>query len=203
MRVMVVVKATAESETGVLPDDPSMFIEMGKFNDELIAAGIMVDGGGLKASSYGKRLSFEGKKATIIDGPFDFNNPTDRAKLNVFRGTLFAPGNVERDASAYVAYLDGLKVTNRKAKVGVAGYCMGGPMTMMAAATLPDRIGAGASFHGGGLVTSLPNSPHLLVPRMKAQFYFGVAMNDDQKEPEAKTRLAEAFNAAVSAAAAA
>lgn len=70
MRVMVVVKATTQSETGVLPDDPSMFIEMGKFNDELIAAGIMIDGGGLKASSYGKRLSFEGKKATIIDGPF-------------------------------------------------------------------------------------------------------------------------------------
>ena len=66
----------------------------------------------------------------------------------------------------------------------------------MAAATLPDRIGAGASFHGGGLVTDLPGSPHLLVPKMKAQFYFGVAMNDDQKQPDAKTRLAEAFTAA-------
>jgi len=136
------------------------------------------------------------RKAPIIDGPFDFNNPTDRAKLNVFRGTLFGPGNVERDSTAYVAYLDGLKVTNRKAKVGVAGYCMGGPMTMLAAATCPERIGAGASFHGGGLATSLPSSPHLLVPKMKAQFYFGIAMNDDQKEPDAKTRLSEAFMAA-------
>ena len=70
MRVLVAVKATAESETGKLPDDPSMFIEMGKFNDELIAAGIMVDGAGLKASSYGKRLAFSGGKATITDGPF-------------------------------------------------------------------------------------------------------------------------------------
>ena len=70
MRVLVAVKATPESETGVLPDDPSMFIEMGKFNDELIAAGIMLDGAGLKASSYGKRLTFIGKKATVIDGPF-------------------------------------------------------------------------------------------------------------------------------------
>jgi hypothetical protein len=70
MRVMVVVKATPQSETGVLPDDPSMFIEMGKFNDELIAAGIMLDGAGLKASSNGKRLTFHGKKATVIDGPF-------------------------------------------------------------------------------------------------------------------------------------
>jgi len=70
MRVMVVVKATAQSETGVLPEDPSMFIEMGKFNDELIAAGIMLDGAGLKASSNGKRLTFRDKKATIVDGPF-------------------------------------------------------------------------------------------------------------------------------------
>lgn len=70
MRVMVVVKATPQSETGVMPDDPSMFIEMGKFNDELIAAGVMLDGAGLKASSNGKRLTFHGKKATVTDGPF-------------------------------------------------------------------------------------------------------------------------------------
>jgi hypothetical protein len=70
MRVMVVVKATSQSETGVLPEDPSMFIEMGKFNDELIAAGVMLDGAGLKASSNGKRLTFQGKKAAVIDGPF-------------------------------------------------------------------------------------------------------------------------------------
>jgi len=70
MRVMVVVKATPQSETGVLPEDPSMFIEMGKFNDELIAAGIMLDGAGLKASSNGKRLTFKGKKAAVTDGPF-------------------------------------------------------------------------------------------------------------------------------------
>ena len=70
MRVMVVVKATPQSETGVMPDDPSMFIEMGKFNDELIAAGVMLDGAGLKASSNGKRLTFKGKKATVTDGPF-------------------------------------------------------------------------------------------------------------------------------------
>jgi len=70
MRVMVVVKATAQSETGVMPEDPSMFIEMGKFNDELIAAGVMLDGAGLKASSNGKRLTFQGRKATVTDGPF-------------------------------------------------------------------------------------------------------------------------------------
>jgi hypothetical protein len=70
MRVLVDVKATPQSECGVMPEDPSMFIEMGKFNNELIAAGVMVDGAGLKASSYGKRLTFAGKKPTIVDGPF-------------------------------------------------------------------------------------------------------------------------------------
>jgi hypothetical protein len=70
MRVLVVVKATPQSESGVMPEDPSMFIEMGKFNDELIAAGVMVDGAGLKPSSHGKRLAFKGRKPMIIDGPF-------------------------------------------------------------------------------------------------------------------------------------
>ena len=80
--------------------------------------------------------------------------------------------------------------------ISAVGYCMGGPMTMQAAAANPDRIGAGASFHGGGLVTDKPESPHLLVPKMKAQFYFGIAMNDDQRQPDAKTKLDEAFKAA-------
>jgi carboxymethylenebutenolidase len=69
-------------------------------------------------------------------------------------------------------------------------------MTMQAAAALPERIGAGASFHGGGLVTDKPDSPHLLVPKMKAQYYFGVAANDDERQPDAKTKLDEAFRAA-------
>jgi carboxymethylenebutenolidase len=66
-------------------------------------------------------------------------------------------------------------------------------MTMQAAAAVPLRIGAGASFHGGGLVTDKPDSPHLLVPKINAQYYFGVAANDDAKQPEAKTVLADAF----------
>ena len=69
-------------------------------------------------------------------------------------------------------------------------------MTLRAAAALPDRIGAGASFHGGGLVTDKPDSPHLLVPRIKASYYFGIAANDDANEPEAKTQLREACDTA-------
>jgi carboxymethylenebutenolidase len=69
-------------------------------------------------------------------------------------------------------------------------------MTMQAAAANPGRIGAGASFHGGGLVTDKPDSPHLLVPKIKAHYYFGIAANDDEKQPDAKTKLDEAFRAA-------
>jgi carboxymethylenebutenolidase len=73
---------------------------------------------------------------------------------------------------------------------------MGGPMTMQAAAANPTRVGAGGSFHGGGLVTDKPDSPHLKVAQMKAQFYFAIGANDDQRQPDAKVKLAEAFKAA-------
>jgi carboxymethylenebutenolidase len=78
----------------------------------------------------------------------------------------------------------------------VFGYCMGGPMTMRAAAAMPERVGAGVSLHGGGLVTDKPDSPHLLVPKIKAQYYFGIAANDDASDPRAKTALKDAFEAA-------
>jgi carboxymethylenebutenolidase len=73
---------------------------------------------------------------------------------------------------------------------------MGGPLVVRTAAALPDRIGAGGSFHGGGLVTAKPDSPHLLAPKIKARMYFGVAANDDKAQPDAKDKLKEAFAAA-------
>jgi len=73
---------------------------------------------------------------------------------------------------------------------------MGGGLVVRTAASVPDRIGAGASFHGGGLVTANPNSPHLLAPKIKARMYFGIAANDDMSQPDAKTKLKEAFDAA-------
>ena len=97
------------------------------------------------------------------------------------------------DAKAFVAFLDSQAAVDKKRKVGTTGYCMGGPIVMRTAAAVPDRIGAGASFHGGGLVTKAPDSPHLLIPTMKAHFLFAVAENDDQREPEAKNVLREEF----------
>jgi carboxymethylenebutenolidase len=91
----------------------------------------------------------------------DFNNPADRAKIDSLRAPLTGDA-VMQDAAAYVTFLDSQAAVERRLKMGVFGYCMGGPMTLQAAAAVPDRIGAGASFHGGGLVTDKPDSPHHL-----------------------------------------
>jgi carboxymethylenebutenolidase len=100
------------------------------------------------------------------------------------------------DAKAFVAWLDARPEVDTGRKIGTTGYCMGGPIVMRTAAALPDRIGAGGSFHGGGLTTMNPDSPHLLIPQMKAQFLIAVAENDDMREPNSKTILKDAFAAA-------
>ena len=134
-------------------------------------------------------------KAPVLGPGFDFANPTDRAKLVPLMSPLTAEA-VSRDAVAYFAFLDSQRVVNLKAKAGVVGYCMGGPDTLRTAAALPDRIGAGCSFHGGGLVTDKPDSPHLLASKIKASYYFGIATNDDQRQPDARDKLRDAFAAA-------
>ena len=98
-----------------------------------------------------------------------------------------------RDARAFVSFLDSQSSVDTNRKIGTMGYCMGGPITMRTAAAVPDRIGAGASFHGGGLVTDQPDSPHLLVPQMKAHYLFAIAENDDENQPEAKDVLRDTF----------
>src|SRR5437660_976635 len=133
-------------------------------------------------------------KAPFSDAShFSFQNPADMAKLRPLMASATAPGNAEKDAVAYVAFLDAQKQVNKAKKIGTQGYCMGGPLVVRTAATVPDRIGAGASFHGGGLVTDNPNSPHLLAPKIKARMYFGVAANDDMRQPDAKDKLKAAF----------
>ena len=136
-------------------------------------------------------------KAPFTDASnFNFQNADDMAKLRPLMASVNAPGNAEKDAIAYVAFLDAQKEVNKAKKIGTQGYCMGGPLVVRTAATLPDRIGAGASFHGGGLVTDKPDSPHLLAPKIKARMYFGIASNDDERQPDAKDKLKEAFAAA-------
>jgi carboxymethylenebutenolidase len=155
----------------------------------------------------GQRLAAEGyvvlvpnpfyrnAKAPVVDGSFDFSKPADRAKVMPMAEALTADANIS-DAKAHVAFLDAQPQTNKKKKMGVQGYCMGGPLTFRTAATAPGRIGAAATFHGGGLVTDKPDSPHLLIPKMHAEVLSAVADNDDKRDPTAKDKLKEAFAAA-------
>ena len=136
-------------------------------------------------------------KAPGIDSTnFSFQNTADRTKLMGLMGSVTGAGAAERDAEAFVAFLDKQASVDPKKKMGVQGYCMGGPLTVRTAAHLPARIGAGASFHGGGLVTKDPSSPHLLASKIKGRMYIGIAGNDDAQQPDAKTVLKDAFAAA-------
>lgn len=100
------------------------------------------------------------------------------------------------DAKAFIGWLDEQKSVDKKKKVGTQGYCMGGPIAFRTAAAVPGRVGAVASFHGGGLVTDAPNSPHLQASKTKAQFLIAIAENDDKRLPNDKTVLKETFEKA-------
>jgi len=97
------------------------------------------------------------------------------------------------DAKAFVGWLDQQPSVARNRKVGTQGYCMGGPIAFRTAAAVPDRVGAVASFHGGGLVTEAPNSPHLQAAKSRAQFLIAIAANDDQRAPNDKEVLKDTF----------
>ena len=177
-------------------------------------AGVLVwpDAFGLRPAmrDIGKRIAAEGyavlvpnpfyrvAKAPVIQDPssFSFQNPADMAKLRPLMASIQAAGAAEKDAAAYIAFLDAQSQVAKNKKIGTQGYCMGGPLVVRTAAAVADRVGAGASFHGGGLVTDSPDSPHLLAPKIKARMYFGVASNDDARQPDAKDKLREAFSAA-------
>ena len=169
---------------------------------------IWPDAFGLRPSmrDMAKRLAAEGysvlvpnpfyrlSKAPFSDASnFNFQNPADMAKLQPLMASVNAPGNPEKDAIAYVGFLDSQKAVNKSKKIGTQGYCMGGPLVVKTAAALPNRIGAGGSFHGGGLVTDKPDSPHLLASKIKARMYFGIAANDDMRQPDAKDKLKASF----------
>jgi carboxymethylenebutenolidase len=137
---------------------------------------------------------YRGRRAPVVPEGATFDEAT-RGIVFPLAQQLNATTHVT-DARAFVAWLDQRPQVDRSRGIGTTGYCMGGPITMRTAAALPERIRAGASFHGGGLVTQNPDSPHLLVPQMKAQYLFAVAENDDEREPEAKNVLRDTFQKA-------
>jgi carboxymethylenebutenolidase len=132
------------------------------------------------------------KKAPVVPAGASFADQGTRDIVMPLAQALTATTHAT-DARAFVTFLDGQAAVDKRRKMGTTGYCMGGPIVMRTAAAVPDRIGAGASFHGGGLVTKEPDSPHLLVPQMKAHFLIAVAENDDKRDPTAKDVLEETF----------
>jgi carboxymethylenebutenolidase len=124
---------------------------------------------------------------------FNFGDPAQRATLTPLMGSINAPGAAERDATAFIAWMDSQPQVDRGKKVGTQGYCMGGPFAFRTAAAVPDRVGAVATFHGAGLVTNMPDSPHLEAAKSKAQFLVAIAENDDMRAPNDKNVLKETF----------
>ena len=126
--------------------------------------------------------------APIFQSFAEWRTEAGQAKLQPMRAAL-TPDATTRDAGAFADWLDAQAQVDTQRKIGTAGYCMGGPFTLRTAAARPERVGAAASFHGAGLVTNAPDSPHLLMPKMQAALLIAIARNDDEREPEAKTTL--------------
>jgi carboxymethylenebutenolidase len=134
------------------------------------------------------------KGAPVPEG-LKFGDEGVRDKLMPHARSL-SPETCVSDGRAFVEYLDAQPSVDTNRKIGTMGYCMTGSYTMRLAAAIPDRIGAGASFHGGGLATERENSPHLLAPKIEAGLLIAIAENDDRRDPDAKDKLRDAFDGA-------
>jgi len=171
---------------------------------------LWTDAFGLRPSmrEMGRRLAADGY-AVLVPNPFyrigkgpfyetaanvDFKDKATFTKLGPLMGSIGAAGAAEKDAVELVKFLDAQPEVDKSRKIGTQGYCMGGALVFRTAAAVPERIGAGASFHGGGLVTDKPDSPHLLVPKIKARMLVAIAGSDDARQPDAKDKLRKAFD---------
>jgi len=149
--------------------------------------------------TMGKRLAESGYSVLVVN-PFyrstkglanGATNPTIQQNMPLMQALNETTHMT--DAKAFVGWLDQQASVAKNRKIGTQGYCMGGPIAFRTAAAVPDRVGAVASFHGGGLVTNTPNSPHLLASKTKAQFLIAIASNDDQRAPNEKDVLKDTF----------
>jgi carboxymethylenebutenolidase len=138
---------------------------------------------------------YRSQRAPVLPEGAQVDDPGVMDKLRPLMGSLNPTTHVV-DTTALVEFLDAHASVDASRKIGAAGYCMGGPMVMRAAATMPNRIGAGASFHGANLASQRPDSPHLIVGQIKAPHLFAIAAGDDERDPDAKVLLRQAFAAA-------
>ncbi|MDA1370759.1 MAG: dienelactone hydrolase family protein [Proteobacteria bacterium] len=134
-------------------------------------------------------------RAPVVGRGASFGQPEVRALVLPMAQNLNAETHFT-DARAFTAWLDEQPQVDTNRGIGTTGYCMGGPMVMRTVAAVPERFAAGATFHGGGLATSAPDSPHLLIPETRAQMLHAVAQNDDDSNPDAKNILRDAYAAA-------
>jgi carboxymethylenebutenolidase len=170
------------------------------------AAGVLIwpDIFGLRPAmrNMAKRLAGSGYSVLVVNPFYRVGKPTATGATEIKEMLPFRKGMTQAtdmsDAKTFVAWLDAQPQVNKNRRVGVQGYCMGGPMSFNTASAVPGRIGAVASFHGGGLVNEKlgPNSPHLLAAATKASFLIAVAENDDKSNPGEKTVLKETFDKA-------
>ncbi|SFF76781.1 carboxymethylenebutenolidase [Novosphingobium sp. CF614] len=133
--------------------------------------------------------------APIMESFSEYRTPEGQAKIAPMREML-TPDAITRDAKAFVTFLDERDEVDKGRRIGSSGYCMGGPFTVRTAAAVPARVGAAVSLHGAGMVTDAPDSPHRLLGKTRASFLFAIARNDDARQPEQKTELRKAADAA-------
>jgi len=168
------------------------------------AAGVLIwpDIFGLRPAfrQMGKRLAESGYSVLVVN-PFyrtkkaptaAAGSATPIADVMPLAQTLSETTHMT-DAKAFLAWLDQQSAVAKSRKIGTQGYCMSGPIAFRTAAAVPERVGAVASFHGGGLVTTAPNSPHLQAAKSEAQFLVAIAASDDQRSPNDKTAMKDAF----------
>ncbi len=157
---------------------------------------------GLRPSfrQMGKRLAESGYSVLVVN-PFyrtkkaptaDAGSATPIQQVMPLAQTLNETTHMT-DAKAFIGWLDKQPSVAKNRKIGTQGYCMGGPIAFRTSAAMPDRVGAVASFHGGGLVRDNPSSPHLQASKTKAHFLVAIAANDDARSPNDKTTLKETF----------
>jgi carboxymethylenebutenolidase len=167
--------------------------DVGGLRDAMMVMGRRLAGAGyavLVVNQY-----YRGAAAPVLTSFSEWRTPEGQARLKPLIAGLTAEGTI-RDGAAFVGFLDKQLQVDRGRKIGTQGYCMGGAHAVRTAAAAPERVGAVATFHGGGLASDKPDSPHLLLPRTQASYLIAVAQNDDARDPGEKDRFRAAAKAA-------